>query len=333
MSFFIRYIRNDLEGIYTAELLRGCLSMLLAVIFNELAAPNPANAYILIVGLYGLRSLYGATLLRRLGNILLSLLLLTGTLAVSLYFGQEKLYLPQLVFCITLCTGTVWALRKAPGFSGTIMFMSVFSVVNFGMGLIDHEHEILFPELFRSALLGSTAVFLAVLLIPAVKIHWCTVINLCFYHDLREFARTMTELGELNTFSEIDGKAKNRLLMLQSSLFNITSYVNDPLRKNRYLRLLNSLMLITYWPHGAGASEEHKKRITGIRKGFFEKLLGVLSARNPDRLRVLLKELDNFKNEISCLPRDPFCGGEMTSETAAAIREIAVLMKEKIGHD
>ncbi|WP_406042140.1 hypothetical protein [Succinimonas sp.] len=331
MSLLIRYIRNDLEGVYTAELLRGSLSMLLAVILEQCSSPGPANAYILIMGLYGLRSLHGNTLLRRLGNILVSLVLLTGTLALALCFGQEKLWLPQLLFAVFLSSGTVWALRKRPEISGTVMFMSVFAVVNFGMGLIDHE--ILLPDLLRASLLGGLAVFLAVLLIPFLKIHWCAVINRCFYHDLREYARVMTDLRDLNTFSEIRDSVKNRLLMLQSSLFNITSYVNDPVRKARYLRLLNALLLITYWPHGPDAPEEHRKRIVSIRRGLFERLQRILSARNPETLTALLQDLENFKCEIRGLPRDPFCGGEMTGEAALAIREITALMRERLPHD
>lgn len=332
MSLLIRYIRNDLEGVYTAEFLRGAVSMLLAVILEQCSSPGPANAYILIMGLYGLRSLYGSSLLRRLGNILVSLALLTGTLALALYFGQEKLWLPQLLFTVALSSGTVWALRKMPEISGTVMFMSVFAVVNFGMGLIDHDREILLPDLFRASLLGGLAVFLAVLLIPFLKIHWCAVINHCFYHDLREYARIMTDLRDLNTFSEIRDTAKNRLLMLQSSLFNITSYVNDPVRKARYIRLLNALLLITYWPHGPDSPEDHRKRIVSIRKGIFERFHRILSARNPETLAALLQDLENFSNEIRALPRDPFCGGEMTGEAAAAIREITALMRERLPH-
>lgn len=333
MPLLIRYIRNDLEGVYTAELLRGSLSMLLAVILEQCSSPSPANAYILIMGLYGLRSLHGTTLFRRLGNILVSLALLTGTLALSLCFGQEKLWIPQLLFAVALSSGTVWALRKRPEISGTVMFMSVFAVVNFGMGLIDHDHEILLPDLLRASLLGGGAVFLSVLLVPFLKIHWCAVINHCFYHDLREYALVMTDLRDLNTFSEIRDSAKNRLLMLQSSLFNITSYVNDPVRKARYIRLLNALLLITYWPHGPDAPEEHQNRIVSIRKGLFERLHRILSARNPETLAVLLQDLENFKSEIRVLPRDPFCGGEMTGEAAMAIQEITALMKERLPHD
>ena len=52
----IRYIRNDLEGVYTAEMLRGSISMLAGVAFYELSGPGAAGAYILIIALYGLLS-------------------------------------------------------------------------------------------------------------------------------------------------------------------------------------------------------------------------------------------------------------------------------------
>ena len=56
------YIRNDLEGVYTAELLRGAISMFFAVILTQILELGEARAYILIVALNGLRSMTGDTL-------------------------------------------------------------------------------------------------------------------------------------------------------------------------------------------------------------------------------------------------------------------------------
>ena len=39
----IRYIRNDLEGVYTAEMLRGSISMLAGVAFYELTGTGAAG--------------------------------------------------------------------------------------------------------------------------------------------------------------------------------------------------------------------------------------------------------------------------------------------------
>ena len=79
----IRYIRNDLEGVYTAEMLRGSISMLAGVAFYELSGPGAAGAYILIIALYGLRALAGKTLIRRLLSMAASLILLSSVLCGS----------------------------------------------------------------------------------------------------------------------------------------------------------------------------------------------------------------------------------------------------------
>ena len=96
------YIRNDLEGVYTAELFRGTVSMFLAVILTQLVALGEARAYILIVALNGLRSMTGETLPRRLFNIMVSLMLLVGTIGLSIWYGHNHLYIPQIITCIIL---------------------------------------------------------------------------------------------------------------------------------------------------------------------------------------------------------------------------------------
>ncbi len=248
MIGFINYIRHDLEGIYTAEFLRGGLSMLFAVIADSFFDLNGANAYILIIGLYGLRSLSGKNFIIRFANIIVSLMLLSLTLVIALYFGHHKLYIPELLLVSSLSAGTVYALKHIKDFSGTIMFMSIFAVVNYGMGAIDSTGEVNTIKLLKASLIGSICVILAVIIVPFTHFHWCTVINLCFYHDLRSYAEIMCRNASYYEFSNLKNHTKNDLLMLQSFLFNITQYVDDKERKQHYLSVINGLVLITCWP-------------------------------------------------------------------------------------
>ncbi len=114
----INYIRHDLEGVYTAELLRGSLSMLLAALILLNTEFTPTSPYILIVALYGLRSITRDSFFKRLGNICISLFLLIAVLVITTYLGQTHQYLLNLILTTTLSTLTVWALTVGTNSQG-----------------------------------------------------------------------------------------------------------------------------------------------------------------------------------------------------------------------
>lgn len=323
------YIRNDLEGVYTAELFRGAISMAIAVILTQILDLGEARAYILIVALNGLRSMTGDTLIRRLFNIIVSLLLLVGTIGLSIWYGHNHLYIPQIITCIILSSATVYALARHKSASGTVMFMSVFNIVNFGMGLLDVNHEVNVNNFSVAAGCGCLCVITAVLAVPVLKFHWCLLINHCFYHDLRLYARMMSQSNYYDSFSDLSEKAKNRLLMLQSSLYNITKHVDDAERQERYVRILNGVVLITYWPT-TNTDAHHVEHINSLRSGIFRLIFALLSAKGSERIRHAVADLNSFKEGLSEGPDDPFCNGEMKKHAAEVIDAITELKMREI---
>ena len=167
----IRYIRNDLEGVYTAEMLRGSISMLAGVAFYELSGPGAAGAYILIIALYGLRALAGKTLIRRLLSMAASLILLSAVLFSGIFLGHERLIVPQAILTCILSATTVYCLARLKDFSGTVMFMSIFEVVAFGMGLIDRGREVTAEEHLTACAAENITELHNVNLMPYTKIN------------------------------------------------------------------------------------------------------------------------------------------------------------------
>ena len=326
------YIRNDLEGVYTAELFRGTVSMFLAVILTQLVDLGEARAYILIVALNGLRSMTGETLPRRLFNIMVSLMLLVGTIGLSIWYGHNHLYIPQIITCIILSSATVYALAKHRPASGTVMFMSVFNIVNFGMGLLDVNHEVTPYNFSIAAGLGSLCVISAVLAVPVLKFHWCILINHCFYHDLRLYTGMMSKSSYYDSFSDLSEKAKNRLLMLQSSLYNITRHVDDPERRRNYISILNGIVLITYWPT-SNTDENHVAHINSLRNRIFSHLYELLSARGKKQTATAVDSIRNFKTNMAVGPSDPFCNGELQRHAAEVIDAITDLKIREYDHE
>lgn len=327
MIGIINYIRHDLEGIYTAELLRGSISMLIAVCVDQILNFGAADTYILIVALYGLRPLTGSTLKKRLINIICSLILLQITLIISMYFGHHHLFIPQLIVSTILSATTVYALARIKALSGTIMFMSVFSIVNFGMGTLDHNMEVTLLDLIKASSTGSICVILSVLIIPISGFHWCLLINHCFYHDLAEYATMMCKSQYYENFSNLKPDSKDKILMLQSSLLNTISYVSDPIRKSRYINIIDGLVLITYWP-STGTTEEHIHTINIVRNNIFILIKNLLTSHGKENNTLALKALINYQNTLTGLPRDLFCNGEMIHHAELVLQNIAALKKE-----
>ena len=82
----IRYIRNDLEGVYTAEMLRGSISMLAGVAFYELTGTGAAITFTNVVQ-YELPNTGGAgTVPYTVGGFLL----LTGAAFLLLYNHTKR---------------------------------------------------------------------------------------------------------------------------------------------------------------------------------------------------------------------------------------------------
>ena len=318
------YIRNDLEGSYTAELLRGAISMLLAVILVALTDLGEAKAYILIVALNGLRSMTGSTLPRRLLNMAVSLTILVLTIGLSIYLGHHHFYPAQITVCIILCAATVYALKHWKAASGTVMFMSVFNIVNFGMGLLDVNLEVTPKNFSIAASLGSLCVMLSVLAVPVLRFHWCLLINHCFYHDLRRYTTLLSKNSYYDSFSELTEKAKNELLMLQTSLYNITKHVEDTGRREKYLRIINGIVLITYWPT-TSTDREHVIHINNIRQGIFSRISRLLAAHRKNTVLTGISELYDYRKTIHDGPADPFCNGEMIAHTSNVITAICEL--------
>lgn len=323
------YIRNDLEGVYTAELLRGAISMFFAVILTQILELGEARAYILIVALNGLRSMTGETLPRRLLNIIISLFLLVGTIGLSIWYGHNHMYLAQTVTAIVLSSATVYALAGHKSASGTIMFMSVFNIVNFGMGLLDVNHEVNPANFSVAAGCGSLCVITSVLAVPVLKFHWCLLINHCFYHDLKLYARMMCRSSYYDSFSDLSEKSKNRLLMLQSSLYNITKHVDDPDRRERYVKILNGVVLITYWPT-TDTDSVHVAHINSLRNSIFKLMYGLLSAGSDADVKTAVDELNFFRLNLAMVPDDPFCNGEMKRHAGEVIEAITELKMREI---
>ncbi len=314
------YIKHDLEGVFTAELARGCISMLLAVIISSVTDFADASAYVLIVALYGLRPLTGNTLFQRFINIILSLSLLIVTLAISMYFGHHQLYFWQTIFCIVLSSATVYALAKVPAASGTVMFMSVFSIVNFGMGMLDTDEAVKQSAMIEASLYGALCVIASVLLVPVKSFHWCLLINHCFYHELKTFCKVMSKSAFYDSFTDLPNKRKNFLLQTQSSLMNITSYVRDPIRRNHYQHILNGLMLISFWPT-TGTDKAHKKLINNIRSATFATINNMLT--NPQQPYAYTSA---FIKDLEVIPCSEFCNGEMIQHTIDVIKSLEALI-------
>lgn len=330
MLGLVSYVKHDLEGVYTAELARGSISMLLAVFIYVFSSFGVASAYILIVALYGLRPLTGKKLFSRLINILGSLFLLISTLAISLYLGHNEMYFLQIILCLFLCSATVWALSKKPTLSGTVMFMSVFNVINFGMGIIDTGHEISIEALSLASLLGASCVFISVIAIPFHGFHWCFLINYCFYHELRNFCKLMSNNTYYESFTELPCKRKEKILRLQSSLMNITSYIRDPERQKLYQHILNSLMLISYWPTNS-TDLKHRQLINNIRSQTFGKIYKLLLTKSntkiPKQALEQYMDAEQFILHLQELPKGQFCNGEMINHTANVIKSLISLLK------
>ena len=326
----IRYIRNDLEGVYTAEMLRGSISMLAGVAFYELSGPGAAGAYILIIALYGLRALAGKTLIRRLLSMAASLILLSAVLFSGIFFGHERLIVPQALLTCLLSAATVYCLARLKDFSGTVMFMSIFEVVAFGMGLIDRGREVTAEGLLTACAAGSVSVLLAVLLVPFTRFHWCGMINRCFYHDLRLYALMMGSSEFYESFTDLPQERKSRILALQSALLNTSEHVLDPVRRGRYQSILNGLILICYWPT-AGTEKEHIARINRIRSGIFSCVAGMLAkGRNSSSAAAAA---DGCRRMLSAMPEDRFCNGEMTRHALRVLDDLTSLLREDRGYE
>ena len=314
------YIKHDLEGIYTAELLRGGISMLCAIVISSLVDLKEAQTYILIVALYGLRPITHAPFFKRLGFMILSLMLLSLTLQISLYLGQQKLYFHGGILAVIFSCLTVYALARKPMVSGTIMFMSVFAIINFGMGVIDTEHLITPLQLLYASIYGSISVLIAVILVPMIRFHWCLMINHCFYSQLKSFSKIMSHDDFYESFTDLPESHKNKILMHQSSLMNITSFVQDKVRLNLYLHILNGLMLICYWPSTA-SDKTHLKTINNIRSATFTQIYHLLDAKKSKRA-MRIAQIKLFITDLQKIPYGEFCNGEMIRLTIDVLESL-----------
>ena len=326
----IRYIRNDLEGVYTAEMLRGSISMLAGVAFYELTGTGAAGAYILIIALYGLRALTGKTLIRRLLNMAGSLILLSAVLFAGIFFGHERLIVPQCLMTCLLSAATVYCLARLKEFSGTVMFMSIFGIIAFGMGLLDTGREVTADGLLLACAKGSVSVLLAVILVPFTRFHWCGMINRCFYHDLRLYARMMGSADFYESFTDLPCRSKSRILALQSALLNTAGHVIDPARRSRYQSILNGLILICYWPT-AGTEPEHIARINRIRSGIFSCVAEMLR-KGHDSSHAAAAEKE-CRSILSVMPEDRFCNGEMTRHALRVLDDMSSLLRADHGYE
>lgn len=320
MFSITNYIKHDLEGIYTAELLRGILCMLFSVILNSLFNLNEAQAYILIIALYGLRPITHTPFVQRIILMCISLSLLTLTLLISLYFGHNEHYIYQAIFSISLACLTIYSLEKIPSASATIMFMSVFSLINFGMGLIDINQLIQPKQIIIASLLGSLCVIFSMICIPVIRFHWCLMINYCFYSQLKSLSKIMSNDNYYESFTDLKESDKNTILMLQSSLMNITNFVKDNQRKNLYLHILNGLMLICFWP-ASSSSKEHIITINQIRSKTFKHINKLLSSSKANKIRVF-NESKSFITYLEEQPLTEFCNGEMINLTIDVINSL-----------
>lgn len=316
------YLKHDLEGVYTAELLRGTISMFLGICLTYVFNLEASSTYILIVALYGLRPITPFPFIKRLIFMIGSLILLTLTLEISIYLGHEGNYLLGGLFSIILSGCTVYCLARIPPLSGTIMFMSVFSIINFGMGVIDVNKEVDAYSLLYASILGSLCVIASLILVPIIRFHYCAIINYCFFHELKSFSKRMSKTF-YKSFTELKPKVRTKLLMHQTALMNICKYIQDPVRRKLYLELLNDLSLISYWP-SSNSEDSHLNLINSIRTNTFMFIYKLLTKKKQRAL--ILKEINDFSDSLKNISHSDFCNGEMIGLTINLLNNIASLI-------
>ena len=229
-----------------------------------------------------------------------------------------------------LSAATVYCLARLKEFSGTVMFMSIFGIIAFGMGLLDTGREVTADGLLLACAKGSVSVLLAVILVPFTRFHWCGMINRCFYHDLRLYARMMGSADFYESFTDLPCRSKSRILALQSALLNTAGHVIDPARRSRYQSILNGLILICYWPT-AGTEPEHIARINRIRSGIFSCVAEMLR-KGHDSSHAAAAEKE-CRSILSVMPEDRFCNGEMTRHALRVLDDMSSLLREDRGYE
>lgn len=321
MLGFINYIRHDLEGVYTAELLRGSISMLVACILLLVTPSTNASAYMLIIALYGLRSLTPLPLLKRMIHLLFSLILLCSTLIGAIILGQKEQYLLAVIFSTIFSAWTVYLLDRKNHFAGTMMFMSVFMIVNFGMGQTEVAQSITINDLLYSCLLGSSCVLIAALVVPVVNFHWCLLINHCFYHDLKLLCRYILKAPDYGSQYELPLKTRDQLLKLESSLLNILNHVKSPVRQQLYQDLTKGLILIIFWP-SAHTDKNHLITVNRLRRKALQNIIDILIYHK--NIEPCLEQLSYEKPSTVF---DPFCNGEFTKHIDKVVTDALYLSK------